>query len=376
MAGMKKITVLAVLFFCGAIVAAQTITIQEYIDTYKDMAIREMQRVGVPASITLAQGILETEGGNSDLVRRSNNHFGIKCKSSWTGESVFHDDDAQGECFRKYSNAEDSYRDHSNFLRGSERYAFLFKLDPSDYKGWARGLKKAGYATNPRYPDILIKNIEQYNLQQYTAMALGEMPLPDGSSDEVKELKPAENSGLIPITADSLAIKKSKTQFNGLKAVYAARGTSLLVIATAYEIALSRLLDFNDLRMDGLLKEDAWIYLEKKHKQGNRDFYITLNHETVYDIAQLNALQLTYLLQYNSFGEEDTLKPGTKVYLRPVTKTSPAAKAVFNQTHEVKPKEGLYAISKKYNVSVDELKEWNNLDSENLRVGQTLKISK
>lgn len=198
---MKKITVLAVLFFCGAVVAAQTITIQEYIDTYKDMAIREMQRVGIPASITLAQGILETEAGNSDLVRRSNNHFGIKCKSSWTGESVYHDDDEQGECFRKYNNAEDSYRDHSNFLRGSERYAFLFKLDPSDYKGWARGLKKAGYATNPRYPDILIRNIEQYNLQQYTAIALGEQPTPDASS-EIKEQRSAENSGLIPVSAD------------------------------------------------------------------------------------------------------------------------------------------------------------------------------
>jgi LysM repeat protein len=373
---MKKITVLAVLFFCRGLVAAQTITIQEYIDTYKDMAIREMQRVGIPASITLAQGILETEAGNSDLVKRSNNHFGIKCKSSWTGESVYHDDDEQGECFRKYNNAEDSYRDHSNFLRGSERYAFLFKLDPSDYKGWARGLKKAGYATNPRYPDILIKNIEQYNLQQYTAMALGEIPVQDGSSQDIIEQKVADNSGLVPVTADSLAIKKSKTQFNGLKAVYAARGTSLLVIATAYEIALSRLLDFNDLKTDGLLQENAWIYLEKKHKQGNRDFYITLNNETVYEIAQLNALQLAYLLQYNSFGEADTLKPGTKVYLRPVTKESIPAKASTMQKHEVKSKEGLYAISKKYNVTVDELKAWNKLDSENLRVGQTLIISK
>ena len=128
------------------------------------MAIREMQRTGVPASITLAQGILETEAGKSDLVIRSNNHFGIKCKSSWTGEKVYHDDDAQGECFRKYSDAEDSYKDHSDYLRTQPRYASLFSLDPLDYKGWATGLKKAGYATNPRYAQILIKYIEKYNL--------------------------------------------------------------------------------------------------------------------------------------------------------------------------------------------------------------------
>src|SRR5882757_8211664 len=157
---MRKLFLFLVLPFAYSAVSAQTITAEQYIEMYKDIAIREMKRMGVPASITLAQGLLETENGNGELVKKSNNHFGIKCKSSWSGGSVSHDDDANGECFRKYSKAEDSYRDHSNFLRGSERYASLFKLAPTDYKGWAYGLKKAGYATNPSYPAILIKSIE------------------------------------------------------------------------------------------------------------------------------------------------------------------------------------------------------------------------
>ena len=164
---MKKIAFAIVCIFITAMLHAQTLTVQQYIDTYKDIAIAEMKRSGIPASITLAQGILETESGNSDLVKKSNNHFGIKCKSSWTGESVTHTDDAPNECFRKYSSAWDSYKDHSDYLKNTSRYASLFQLGATDYKGWAYGLKRAGYATNPRYPEILINNIERYNLQQY-----------------------------------------------------------------------------------------------------------------------------------------------------------------------------------------------------------------
>src|SRR5215510_6897740 len=150
-------------------------SIQIYISTYKDIAIEEMQRTGVPAAITLAQGIHETLAGTSDLVKESNNHFGIKCKDTWTGPSVKHNDDARNECFRKYNSASDSYRDHSDFLRGSPRYVSLFDIDPTDYKDWAYGLKKAGYATNPRYAEVIIKLIEDYNLQDYTMIAMGKM---------------------------------------------------------------------------------------------------------------------------------------------------------------------------------------------------------
>ena len=166
--------------FTGFISRSQDAAIiLNYISTYKDIAIAEMERTGVPASIKLAQGIHETTAGTSDLVLKSNNHFGIKCKATWTGKSVSHDDDARGECFRKYNASVDSYRDHSDFLKGSARYASLFKLDPLDYSGWAYGLKKAGYATNPRYPQVIIKLIQDYQLQNYTLIALGKGPAKD-----------------------------------------------------------------------------------------------------------------------------------------------------------------------------------------------------
>ncbi len=154
----------------------QSETVRKYIDAYKDLAMQEMLRTGVPASITLAQGIHESGAGNSKLALSSNNHFGIKCKSNWTGETVKHDDDAKGECFRKYPSPVDSYKDHSDFLKNGARYASLFTLDPEDYTGWANGLKKAGYATNPKYPQVITKLVEDYNLQQYSLIALGKIP--------------------------------------------------------------------------------------------------------------------------------------------------------------------------------------------------------
>ncbi len=380
---MQKIVFAILSLIIHAVVAAQSLTVEQYIETYKDIAIREMKRMGIPASITLAQGILETESGNSDLVKRSNNHFGIKCKSTWSGNSVFHDDDEQGECFRKYNTAAESFRDHSNFLRGNDRYAFLFKLAPTDYKGWAYGLKKAGYATNPQYPNILIKNIEQYNLQQYSAEAAGEVPLFD-TGKYTDDKNQQETIAIAPATDDKSkgsemtvsSVKSGKTQFNGVKAVFATKETSLLAIATEHEIALSKLLEFNDLKTDGLLKADGWIFLEKKLKQGNRDFYTTQNDENVYDIAQVNAVQLSNLLAYNNLEEDELVKAGTKILLRPAELKGVKELVVNEKMHEVQPKEGLYAISKKYHVSIEDLKAWNNLASDDLRVGQKLIISK
>ena len=144
-----------------------------YIDTYSDIAVDEMAQYGIPASITLAQGILESGAGRGELTRKANNHFGIKCHTSWTGERVYHDDDEAGECFRKYKDPKYSFRDHSLFLTQRSRYQGLFKLRKDDYKGWAKGLKRAGYATDPKYPDKLISIIERYNLTQYDEAVLG-----------------------------------------------------------------------------------------------------------------------------------------------------------------------------------------------------------
>jgi LysM repeat protein len=384
---MKKLFIVTVLFLSAALAGAQEmLTPEQYIALYKDIAIREMKRMGVPAAITLAQGILETESGNSDLVKKSNNHFGIKCKTSWTGASVTHDDDASGECFRLYKTAEDSYRDHSNFLRGSDRYGFLFKLDVKDYKGWAYGLKKAGYATNPAYPQILIKNIEQYNLQQYTLAAADEVPkfdagkYQDDPAETITEKVAVDEK--IPDGASLLDVSDKVISVNGSKAVYAGKGTSLLVVATKNNIPLIKMLGFNELAEDGMLVKDQYVFLEKKSKTGENDFYIAKERESLYDIAQKNGVQLQYILDYNKFSGNESIAEGTKVYLKPglapsknVARQTPPAVAV-NKTHIVAPKEGLYAISKKYNVTVQQLKEWNNLAGDSLSIGQELIISK
>lgn len=394
--------------------SAQYITAEQYIQKHKEMAIREMKRMGVPAAITLAQGLLETENGNSELVKESNNHFGIKCKSSWTAGSVSHDDDAPGECFRMYKDADDSYRDHSNFLRANSRYAFLFKLDPTDYKGWAYGLRKAGYATNPKYPDILIKNIETNHLEQYSLEAAGDVPVFDASkyTDD-----PEDNSSLVaentPLQDAYPGTGTTKLTVNGSRALFVSKGTSLLAIATQNNINLSKLLGINDLTKDGLLEKDQFVFLEKKQKEGNRDFCIVAPDETLYDIAQKNGVLLQSLYNYNQLNSSDNLIAGTKVFLKPqvtmVTATFyPASPDVqpnlknetvnpkpgnsnlkpgdsnlipdtsngAPQIHEVQSKEGLYSISKKYGVSIEQIKEWNNLQNDHLKIGQQLIISK
>ncbi|HEY5406196.1 MAG TPA: glucosaminidase domain-containing protein [Ginsengibacter sp.] len=391
---MKKIFFLfLVSIFSSHIVGAQNITVAQYVTQYKDIAISEMKRMGVPAAISLAQGILETENGNSDLVKKSNNHFGIKCKSTWTAETVTHDDDAPGECFRAYKTAEDSYRDHSNFLRGSSRYAFLFKLDPRDYKAWAYGLRKAGYATNPQYPEILIKNIEDNNLQQYTLQAANEVPVYDASkySNDPEDKNQSEILTSMEQEASDLEITKpAKLTINGCKALFVSKGTSLLLIATQNNINLNRLLEINDLQRDGLLEKDQYIFLEKKQKQGDKDYYIVQQNESLYDVAQKNGVILQSLYDYNNISSADNIYPGTKILLRPSlskevsNKITPADSSDLQnstssselKTHEVQPKESLYAISKKYNVSVSQLMEWNNLKDNNVKTGQQLIISK
>jgi len=385
----KTIFILFFSFCCFLKYDAQKMSAQEYVQEYKDLAIKEMKRMGVPAAITLAQGLLETENGNSDLVKASNNHFGIKCKSTWTAETVSHDDDAPGECFRKYKSPEDSYRDHSNFLRGNSRYDFLFQLDPADYKGWAYGLRKAGYATNPRYPEILIKNIEDNNLQQYTLEAINDVPHFDASQyadDPVQT--PNDN------VDETASVAPISLTINGSKALYVPKGTSLLAVATEHHINLEKLLTINDLTKDGLLDKGQYIFLEKKQKEGKNDFCIAEANETMYDIAQKYGVILQNLYAYNQLTPDDDIVAGTKIFLKPNQQTSndnsqlairnqPSASMLKakgsklkTQTHEVLPKESLYGISKKYGVSVDELKKWNNLTSDNLKIGQQLIISK
>ena len=364
-------------FFFTVCASAQRTTIEEYIEQYKEVAISEMKRSGVPASITLAQGILESESGNGELVKKSNNHFGIKCKNTWAGDSVNHDDDAEGECFRAYENAADSYRDHSDFLRGNKRYESLFSLDITDYKGWAKGLKKAGYATNPRYPELLMKYIEQYNLQQYTLAAMEKLPELNATVNEKDKSvveEQAANHAVSAISDDELG---KILIINNSKCEVIKKGTSLLAIATKHNISLNRLMEFNDLTEEGILDRNQYIFLQKKNKAGDKEVYISKSGETVYDIAQKNGIQLRFLREYNNLGTEIAVPSNTSLYLKPglrpmgVSNTSSKAKV-----HLVEPKEGLYSIARKYNVTVQQLREWNNLDSDNLKIGQEIIVSK
>ena len=315
---MKKLVLIILSLSIGISMHAQRITAEEYIVRYKDAAIVEMKRSGVPASITLAQGLLETENGNSDLLQRSNNHFGIKCKSDWKGESVKHTDDALNECFRKYNSALESYADHSNFLKSSARYSTLFTLDAYDYKGWAHGLKKAGYATNPRYPQILISNIERYQLFHYDQM--------NGSDNKIHILDSLNRKDLFVQVEEKKeniepkkveAVDQGSDRFNGLKAIFAKANTSLLAIASKAGIALGKLLDYNDLDKDGLITESQYIYLEKKAKQGKIDKLTLAESTTLREVSQITGVQLQYLLQYNNLEKYATLQAGTSILLKP-----------------------------------------------------------
>ena len=360
---MNKFLFLLLLLGFGGSLNAQRISQQEYISKYKDIAIREMFRTGVPASIKLAQGLLESEAGNGDLCKRSFNHFGIKCKSTWQGESVYHDDDEKGECFRKYNSAEESFRDHSNFLRGSDRYASLFNLSPTDYKGWAYGLKKAGYATNPKYPQILLYQIDKFNLHEFDLVKdtdnLGSIAV-----EEVQVNEPE-----IDKNDDQPFDYKVKTKRNGIVAVYAPAGTSTLAIAIFHNLALSRLLDNNDMDHDGILKNDSWIYLERKNKESNQPTHLVESGETMFDISQRHGVQLQKLLDYNGLDKTSPLNAGIVIKLKPDAVSK-------NIIYEVLPSEGLYAISKKFNVPIQKIKELNSLASDDLKVGQKLIISK
>lgn len=388
---MNRILIIILFSFFGLQSMAQYMTPAEYVQKYKDLAIEEMKRMGVPAAITLAQGLLETENGNSDLLKESNNHFGIKCKSTWTSEVVYHDDDARAECFRKYKTAEDSYRDHSNFLRGNIRYAFLFKLDASDYKAWAYGLKRAGYATNPRYPQILIKYIEDNNLEQYTDEALGEVP----HFDATKYANDSESQSQSDVASfDPVPDQPVDMTINGSKALWVAKGTSLLAIATDHNINLEKLLSMNDLDNDGLLQKDQYIFLEKKHKEGPQDVCVVQPNETLYDISQKYGVLLQNLYEYNNLNADDYLVAGTKILLRPKVQLNQVAAARHkatvipvknNQTTQSAPErishfvhqgETLYGIAKKYGITVEELKKWNHLRSSHLQPGQPLIILK
>lgn len=467
---MKSVaTTFFVLFTSVALMAGQpSQLVLDYIDQYKEIAIREMIDYKIPASITLAQGILESGAGQSELARESNNHFGIKCHTDWNGDKVYYDDDEKNECFRKYDHVEDSYRDHSEFLSTKPRYAFLFDLDMDDYKGWAKGLKEAGYATNPKYADILITTIEDYELYKYDKMTLAEAKKADK-----KEIKKPDTKTTTADKSSTKAKEKEKKEknkkedfswngysdevfyFNRVPAVKVKDGETPEQLAEKHHVKLSLLRDYNDIEDGSGLTPGTNCYLQPKRKKGDTKYHEVKTGETIWSISRDEGVRMSQLYKYNHLEPGQEPAAGEKIYLRskrkddiklrsanaPVTnekkppvqnsstpkqtpvkteetkpvvpvdqppvitdkkqdvfidfdeeekptpppaadtvKIQPSAPAASGPVetaktpiyHTVAAKETLYGLSKLYQVTIEQLQQWNGLKDNAIGIGQQL----
>ncbi|MGC9343344.1 MAG: glucosaminidase domain-containing protein [Bacteroidales bacterium] len=266
--------------------------------------MREMLRSGVPASITLAQGMLESDNGNSRLAVKGNNHFGIKCHSDWKGRKIYHDDDERNECFRRYKSVYDSYIDHSEFLREKQRYAFLFELEITDYKGWAKGLKKAGYATHRKYADLLITIIEDNELHKYDLIALEDY---DPDEDVNIAQKGFESSG-----------KRAILINNRIDYIIVKPGDSFESLRDELNLIKGELFRYNDLTADSSLRAGQILYLQPKRNraEAGKDFHVLKQGESLYDVSQVYGVKLEKLYRKNHIEPGNPVQPGTRIYLR------------------------------------------------------------
>lgn len=284
---------------------SQNTAYQLYISQFKDLAIEQMQRYRIPASITLAQGLFESRAGQSRLATLGNNHFGIKCHG-WTGRSINADDDALNECFRAYDNAKQSYEDHSKFLRNNQRYATLFQLGPTDYRAWARGLKACGYATNPRYADNIINIIERYRLDQYDHAKEYDHFMADRYSAKEHQASP---TGFHPIT------KCNKNYY-----IVARKGDTFRSLEKETGISRRKLAKYNERDKDDTLLAGDIIYLQKKQKKASKAFknkpHIVKAGESMYSIAQMYGMRLKSLYKMNHMSPDDSITAGQQLKVR------------------------------------------------------------
>jgi len=344
--------VLGLLIFSSFGIEGTKMTVDEYINTYKKLAISEMKRVGIPASITLAQGILESGTGNSRLAVEGNNHFGIKCHNTWTGKTIYENDDAPNECFRKYNSAYESYLDHSNFLFGKPRYAELFTFKSDDYKSWAHGLKKAGYATNPNYGPLLIDLIEKYQLYKYDDPNASNNVYVDNSPNPSNNPKPNTNDpkpipGTTPIKIEikiepkqqpviTSSLKKLVFLNNGIKATKAQKNEDAKAIAKKFSMPLTDFLAINDLSTNTALKEGQIMYLQSKKKKTKVLTHQVEANEKMWNIAQKYGIKLELLLNRNQLKNGQEVAEKEIIYLRKKTKNAPKL-YVTPQKPSIKP---------------------------------------
>jgi LysM repeat protein len=287
------------LAFAQCLWSQKKMTPEEYIAAYKEDAIKEMYLHKVPACITLAQGMLESGNGNSDLSRKANNHFGIKCHKEWGGETYIMDDDSANECFRKYDDVLDSYSDHSMFLFSRTRYASLFELPINDYRGWCYGLKAAGYATDPKYPERLIDLIEKYKLQNLN----------------ISENTPLQNLPSESTLKSDLSIREVY-RFNHIKFVIVKENDSFYKIAHDFNLELDQILEYNDLSRSDKLSYGQKIYIEKKRRRALEPIHVVQKNETLKSISQLHGIRLSSLCKKNRIKPDSKLKVGDVLYLR------------------------------------------------------------
>lgn len=323
-----------------------------YIRKHAALAVQEMQLYKVPASITLAQGLLETGGGQSRLADQANNHFGIKCKGpeEWSLDKprIYHDDDARGECFRKYESVEESYRDHSKFLALRPYYKSLFTLDANDYRAWANGLKKAGYATDPKYPSKLISRIEKYSLDQFDKISDEEVfaklyslynnendLLASKGNSSKHKAKPTKPEVVIPSVSsreEKLRTEIAKTideekrskipasrifnHKNNIPYVVAQAGETIAVIAKTHNKVPSEIADYNEIQMGSKLKDGQIVFFGKKKSKGSDYSYKVQEGDDMYTISQQFGIKIKNLYKYNRMDPGEQPRIGQRLNLK------------------------------------------------------------
>jgi LysM repeat protein len=355
----KSVSALMIFVLTTTVLRSQTQTIKQYIDSFKQIAMIEMLEYKIPASITLAQGLLESGSGNSRLAKQGNNHFGIKCKKDWTGCTILEDDDALQECFRCYKTAEESYKDHSRFLKENKRYAALFQLSITDYKGWAAGLLTAGYATNQKYSELLIRTIEKNGLASFDTLIMN-------GYNPYSTVVPAKIA-IVDNKVPSTVVQPNQTVGS---------------IAEANDKTAKKISKYNDLTYHRQIEPGDVLYLKPKKRKASVESHKVGEGETMWDISQKYAIKINSLYKKNLMtpGTEPkagvVLKLQSKAESRPDTGRVEISKPQENEYHTVGTGETLYSISRIYGLKVEELIAMNSIINNQIQPGQRLLVKK
>lgn len=309
-----KYLTLTFFLFNGITILAQKANPSDYITKYKDLAISQMDKYKIPASIILAQGILESGNGNSRLAKKGKNHFGIKCHKNWDGKTIKWSDDARRECFRKYKTVAESYHDHSEFLSTRGHYSPLFKLKADDYKGWARGLQKAGYATNKKYSSLLIRIIEEHKLFEFDNKNFLAANNKTTNKPKKEDFFASADSDFKPI--DIAGENRPLFTNNGVKFIFAEAGDSFQSIARDLNIYSWQVYKYNELDKGAKLEEGQMLYIQKKKRKASQKYHTIKANESLYSIAQLYGVQLKALLNKNKLDLGESVQIGQQIRLK------------------------------------------------------------